>query len=97
MLRYPHVPLRRALVVSALALTALAAVGGSAGAYPGPDDDPDYSEPGWIYANPEADATLGLVAVDDCGNEIPYQPIGRAPKPVPPPEGCAVEEVVIAR
>ena len=45
---------RRAILVSLLAVAALAAVHGSAGAQPGPDDDPNYHDPMWIYANPAA-------------------------------------------
>ena len=45
---------RRAVLVSLLAVAALAAVHGSAGAQPGPDDDPNYNHPMWIYANPAA-------------------------------------------
>jgi hypothetical protein len=47
-------PIRRALLVALLALAALAAVCGSAGAQPGPDDDPNYNDPMWRYANPAA-------------------------------------------
>ena len=51
--RAPYVtPIRKALLVALLALAALAAICGSAGAQPGPDDDPNYRDPMWIYANP---------------------------------------------
>jgi hypothetical protein len=52
--------IRRAVLVSALALTALFAVAGSAGAQPGPDDDPDYSDPMWIYAKPATVVESGI-------------------------------------
>jgi hypothetical protein len=45
-------PVRKAFLVTVLAVAALAAVHGSAGAQPGPDDDPNYNHPMWIYANP---------------------------------------------
>lgn len=48
-------PIRKALPVSTLSLVALAAVAGSAGAQPGPDDNPDYRDPLWRYANPAAE------------------------------------------
>jgi hypothetical protein len=45
---------RRTLLVATLAVAAQTAFHGSAGAYPGPDHDGDYSAPYWIYANPAA-------------------------------------------
>jgi hypothetical protein len=52
--------IRRAILVSTLALTALIAVAGSAGAQPGLDDDPDYSDPMWIDANPATVVESGI-------------------------------------
>jgi hypothetical protein len=52
--------IRRAVLVSTLAVTALIAVAGSAGAQPGPDDDPNYSHPMWIYANPATVVESGI-------------------------------------
>jgi hypothetical protein len=44
--------LRNALLVSVFTLVAAA---GSVGAQPGPDDDPDYNDPMWRYADPAAE------------------------------------------
>ncbi len=43
--------IRKTLLVSTLAAV-FAAGHGSADAQPGPDDNPNYNHPMWIYANP---------------------------------------------
>jgi hypothetical protein len=65
---------RRALLVSTLALAALFAVHGSTGAQPSPDDDPDYSAPYWIYANPAGNVAFGTHV--DAGFIQPIEPPG---------------------
>ena len=99
-------PFRRAFLVALLALAALAAICGSAGAQPGPDDDPNYNDPMWRYANPAeqavtaalpaedqaaADGSASAVLIDEpCGNEIPEIPLPKGGCPVP------VDEVLSA-
>lgn len=61
---------RRALLVATLAVAALTAFHGSAGAQPGPDDDPNCHDPMWIYANPADRSATAALPVGD-GEPLP--------------------------